>query len=575
MDFLHIIDNLNELAKSTTTFKDLPYIRVNIRGSSRPGSRNIFSKKSTFPGECYAFHSGSRSETQFNVGLEYYQERELFRYGLGFSLTDSQSEKDPINALTPRIRALNHWLSQHPSELSDLRLWHYDEGPISQRSQDFEPTEIPASWITWGNFIFLGQYLDKPMDDIEPSDLSQIVELFDRLMPVYEYVESNFENYRASNNGDRIARLCWNDNGWVCPSGRVGKSKDGSTHEAKYGYGHEEWLGDVTKTIGGYHYAFLEPFRNEEKAVGNTYNVELYTIDSRTKKRYVVGSITNAQIIGADLAQAITDQYKEKGWYQHMEDQAKRAGAQTIGFSHWKGVDLFNVRFHPDDLYLYPQYLETQDKTITEPKHYTLLYKKGAIETLIPTTGNFIFIPDTNDQNVEHPSSGKSTSGNPANGKPTTEDPDTAAPEDTDHSDLEISAYERIPGPIEIVWLHKKIRDRLKAFLIRQHGKCVAKEHPTGFGTLIDLVRKEGTRNIFYEIKTYNSLKLCIREALGQILEYSHWPGADHADELIIVSHNKMTDEARQYLKHLRDKYNICLYYQQFLWEEQSLSEKF
>ena len=66
---------------------------------------------------------------------------------------------------------------------------------------------------------------------------------------------------RAQNaaNERRMARICWNDNGWVFPSGRLGKSKDKKSHEGKYGYGHEEWLMDTSKLINGYNYGFLEP----------------------------------------------------------------------------------------------------------------------------------------------------------------------------------------------------------------------------------------------------------------------------------------------------------------------------
>jgi hypothetical protein len=180
-----------------------------------------------------------------------------------------------------------------------------------------------------------------------------------------------------------------------------------------------------------------------------------------------------------------------------------------------------------------------------EPKHYTLLYKKAPVQTVIPTTGGFVFTPDAN--------------------KP--DQPDTDA--------VETNTYDRTPSLIEITYLHKKIRDKLKQYLIDLYGHCVDSETPTGAGTQIDLVRDENARYIFYEIKTYNSLRLCIREALGQLLEYTHWPSADNADELIIVSHNRITADAAQYLDHLRKIYKIRLYYQQFVWENRFLSEKF
>jgi hypothetical protein len=62
----------------------------------------------------------------------------------------------------------------------------------------------------------------------------------------------------------RIARVIWNDNGWVKPSGMIGKSNSLSTHEVKYKFGHDEWLFYFSKIINGYHYAFLEPIRKDQ-----------------------------------------------------------------------------------------------------------------------------------------------------------------------------------------------------------------------------------------------------------------------------------------------------------------------
>jgi hypothetical protein len=48
-------------------------------------------------------------------------------------------------------------------------------------------------------------------------------------------------------------------------------------------------------------------------------------------------------------------------------------------------------------------------------------------------------------------------------------------------------------------------------------------------GGRIDLVVRTGEGYEFYEIKTYGSARACIREAIGQLLEYAMWPGAEPA----------------------------------------------
>jgi hypothetical protein len=44
----------------------------------------------------------------------------------------------------------------------------------------------------------------------------------------------------------------------------------------------------------------------------------------------------------------------------------------------------------------------------------------------------------------------------------------------------------------------------------------------------------------------------CIRDAIGQLLEYSYWPGAQQAHMLVIVSEAEYHDEAKTYIERLR-----------------------
>ncbi|BCV27179.1 hypothetical protein [Shewanella algae] len=62
----------------------------------------------------------------------------------------------------------------------------------------------------------------------------------------------------------KIARICWNSNGWITPSGRPGKSSNKDSYEYQNGYGHEEWLLDTTKIIDGYHYGYIKQLESTE-----------------------------------------------------------------------------------------------------------------------------------------------------------------------------------------------------------------------------------------------------------------------------------------------------------------------
>jgi hypothetical protein len=148
----------------------------------------------------------------------------------------------------------------------------------------------------------------------------------------------------------RVARLTWNNNGWVKPSGRRCKSTTGGLHEAIHGYGHEEWLFDKSKLVGEFHYGFLEPIRKHQGTYANkTFDVLLYSINGITKKRYYVGNIQKLMVIGTREAKEIKGIYEKNGWIKEMEEQIKMSVADQNGFSDWKRLLLFNVKFKFND----------------------------------------------------------------------------------------------------------------------------------------------------------------------------------------------------------------------------------
>ena len=77
-----------------------------------------------------------------------------------------------------------------------------------------------------------------------------------------------------------------------------------------------------------------------------------------------------------------------------------------------------------------------------------------------------------------------------------------------------------------------------------------------------------------YEIKTTNSLVGCIREALSQLLEYAYYPNVNNASKLVIVSQNCIDQNSQQYIKRLRETFNIPIYYQRFHIESKALESQ-
>jgi len=341
---------------------------------------------------------------------------------------------------------------------------------------------------------------------------------------------------------ERISRVCWNKNGWVKPSGPIGKSRDKNSHENRYGYGHEEWLADTGKIIDGYHYGFLEPIRkNQEKYIGDKFNITLFSINSSISERYLVGKIKNAIVIDSSEADSVRKIYQEKKWLAEMFDDIELANANAKKFLTWKGIDLFNIKFKTNDLTIYPEYIELEKNNSLWHSTVRYMFLHG---DKMPDVVNFKPQPFSFESSkISKP--GKKT------------------------RRIEFQM-------IEIPLLHGEICEGLYKLLSKQYGKKnVTHENNTGDRTKIDLVRKQNNEYIFYEVKTYPNIRNSIRSALGQILEYAFWQPDKKIKELIIVSHLEPTAEACKYLKYLRNKYKLPLFYQTFHPATKLLSEKY
>jgi hypothetical protein len=113
-----------------------------------------------------------------------------------------------------------------------------------------------------------------------------------------------------------------------------------------------------------------------------------------------------------------------------------------------------------------------------------------------------------------------------------------------------------------IILLQNRLQDLLCRQLVSRHGaKNVGDEHPCGVGTRADVVVRLKKGYWFYEIKTADSPRACIREAIGQLLEYAFWPGRPGGNRLIVVGKTEIDKDAREYLRRLRKRFHIPIEY--------------
>lgn len=337
----------------------------------------------------------------------------------------------------------------------------------------------------------------------------------------------------------KISRICWNIHGWRKPSGAQGKSKHKKSYECEHGFGHEEWLLDITKLIDGRHYAFLQPIGlHYDKYVNQSFNISLYSINGDSKSRWWVGRIKELKVIPPEESSEIYSIYKKKGWLKEMEQQLVSVGADVKTFRATSPKNFAVVKYKPESLEILdiPIEFSANDPAIGT-NYYVLLNEKNQPK-LLSDTGKFSFAPG--------------------------------------HKKKRAAAklnYEAHSTEIDLV--HNDIQGRIYYQLMKKYGKNnVRTEQPTGSGSNIDVVvRDNDGKFIFFEIKTSFSVRLCIREAVGQLLEYAYLRMGANAKKLIVVSPNKINSETRAYIRSIRNLFKIPLYYQRYAPEKKTLEK--
>jgi len=109
---------------------------------------------------------------------------------------------------------------------------------------------------------------------------------------------------------------------------------------------------------------------------------------------------------------------------------------------------------------------------------------------------------------------------------------------------------------------HNELQAALYSELCAEHGaENVGTEQPSGSGGRIDSVVKTKNGYMFFEIKVGQSLQACLREAIGQLLEYSYWPSSKCATSLVVVGEPPLDSECRAYIERIRRDLSVPISY--------------
>lgn len=118
---------------------------------------------------------------------------------------------------------------------------------------------------------------------------------------------------------------------------------------------------------------------------------------------------------------------------------------------------------------------------------------------------------------------------------------------------------------IDLDLRHNRLQRNLYDSLVAKYGEMnVGTEQITGDGISVDVVLKMPDNTFwFYEIKTASTARACIRQAIGQLLEYAYWPGNCPASRLIIAGEPILDPAGSKYMNKLEKEFKIPIEYKQ------------
>jgi hypothetical protein len=317
------------------------------------------------------------------------------------------------------------------------------------------------------------------------------------------------------------ARICWNTEGWVVPSGDAPKLERGSgtdkTWVTRTGYGHEEWLFNFQWVLDGWKYGYMRPVQKSWSGMeGQKIDVRLYTIGAKQSWFYV-GRIAPCHVLTDDEALEATTEFRRRGWLRQMKDQARAVGGDALKLNE----PIFCIKFKPADAeILDPMEPVGRKDAIRRVRRYSLVTLEGKLRQAV----------------AQWPT----RSGTRAKGR--------------------VGVVRRSAVKATSMDLaHKQLQHDLYLLLARRYGKsAVIKEDD-----FADIKVKQDGEITVIEVKTDPRPMRAVREALGQLLEYAFVCASkgQKVGRLLVAAPGELDDRDRLYVEHLRSERGLPLDY--------------
>jgi len=340
--------------------------------------------------------------------------------------------------------------------------------------------------------------------------------------------------------GTRYVRICWNTKDWKYPTGEAAQIERRSFAK-HYGYGHEEWLFRSEWLMPGlydqknkYRYSYVTPIgKHVEAWAGKQFDIVLWTI-SPAGRHLVVGRMNNVCVPDKKERMWASKRMAENGWKRTMIEEASEVA------EHVQHLDSFapNIRFQLKDVHLLDAWIDATDGDLAiavkrrSTRYMPYLCTDEEVSSIARNAKNA-------DRTINFRST-KKRFRKPVDG----------------------TAYDP---------RHELIQQALHKFLSKRYAGAEVNYEKD----FVDLSVVHEGRTTFIEVKTDNSARLCVRHALGQILEYAYYADKQKAHELLIVGDAAPQDDDKRYMRHLREKFRLPVYYSQFSWETSEIGDKY
>lgn len=314
-----------------------------------------------------------------------------------------------------------------------------------------------------------------------------------------------------------LQRVCWNTRGWQIPSG--------STNEKGFpgenGFGHEEWNFQVTDTWNGFMFPYTYQVPQDQilqKSKG-IFDIGFFSRHQEQNEWIFIGIHHNAQLIDKGEYPKIIKTFTEKDIFARRAEELLSATARfkTYKQAFKEVTDAFKhpyikIKSPVSEIEIFPQPI-----TIEKPSNHR--FKSFTYVKEFPT-------PKIKIQERKRGSSALAEDG----------------------------YYRESPRNLKIIIpKHNKLSNSFCKWLVTRGINAKQEENH------IDILFEAGGENYIAELKiTYGiGTTKAIRESLGQLLEYNHYPGRDMKQKWIIVLDQKPIGSDFEYIGNLRNRRNL------------------